>query len=66
MDKLVRIKAAVLKVLMDRESPTSKAHEPKRHTWAMGTNGLRGVDKGFGANSLVIPLCNLWIRKSFC
>lgn len=39
---------------------------PRRHTWAMGTNGLIGVNEGFEASSLVILLRNLWIRKSFC
>ena len=51
---------------MSGDSPTSKVLEPKRHTRAAGANGLIGVDKGFGANSLVVLLCNLWIRKSFC
>lgn len=66
MDELVRIKATLLKVPTSRESPTSKVHEPRRHTWAMGTNGLIGVDKGFEANSLIVLLRSLWIRKSFC
>ena len=66
MGETVRIKATVPKVPTSRDGPTSKVHQPRRHTRAMGTNRLIGVDKGFEASGLVVLLRNLWIRKSFC